>query len=188
MFQTTTPTHPSDDADAAKHFKAIYLGDVDSCRYIDRFEGLPGTETSFTLLGTTFGSADAPLANGIVTVTTNDANGDGKLFGENGIGDRKGFETFTTDRAVDVGGGGVDVDTLSGELTAGGDWTTDGRPSRRHVTAAATVTTTTTAATASRTGTNARRPPVVTSNGAATGSASRSSCQASSVSAIDAAS
>ena len=75
MFQTTTPTHPSGDADAAKHFKAIYLGDVDSCRYIDRFEGLPGTETSFTLLGTTFGSADAPLANGIVTVTTNDANG-----------------------------------------------------------------------------------------------------------------
>lgn len=108
MFQTTTPTHPSDDADAAKHFKAIYLGDVDSCRYIDRFEGLPGTETSFTLLGTTFGSADAPLTNGIVTVTTNDANGDGKLFGENGIGDRKGFETFTTDRAVDVGGGGTD--------------------------------------------------------------------------------
>lgn len=108
MFKTTTPTHPSGDAHMGNHFKAIYLGDVESGKYIDRFEGLPGTETSFTLLGTTFGSADAPLTEGIVTVTPNDANHDGKLFGENGIGDRKGFETFTTDRAVGVSGGKTD--------------------------------------------------------------------------------
>ena len=113
MTNSPKPTIPSDGAACANQFQAIYLGDVDSSQYIDRFEGLPGTETSFTLLGKTFGSVADPLTNGIVTVTANDTNHDGRLFGENGIFDRKGFETFTTDRPLPVTGTGKTDDNFN---------------------------------------------------------------------------
>ena len=81
-------------------FKAIYLGDVHSDQYIDRYEILPGSESAYKLNGTTFGSADDPLAGNIVDITvTNDLNRDGELEGTNFFGF---YDTFKTSRPVEV--------------------------------------------------------------------------------------
>jgi len=88
-------------------FKAIYLGDVHSDKYIDRSEAHPGAETACSLTGTTFGSADHPLAGNIVDITvTGDHNRDGRLEGNNSWGY---YETFKTSPAVDVPQRGTDV-------------------------------------------------------------------------------
>ncbi|MBV0890476.1 Hint domain-containing protein [Paracoccus sp. Z118] len=89
-------------APIGEQFQAIYLGDVKPDQHIDRFEALPGTETSFALLGTTFGSAGAPLTQGIVAITTQDRNGDGMLRGDTLF---RAEETFSTDRPLAVDGG-----------------------------------------------------------------------------------
>ena len=89
-------------------FKAIYLGDVHSDQYIDRYEILPGSETAHCLSGTTFGSHDNPLADNIVDITvTSDLNRDGKLEGNNLFGC---YDTFKTSPAVEV------PDRKSGEV------------------------------------------------------------------------
>ena len=89
-------------------FKAIYLGDVHSDQYIDRYEILPGSESAYKLNGTTFGSADDPLAGNIVDITvTNDLNRDGELEGTNFFGF---YDTFKTSRPVEV------PDRTSGEI------------------------------------------------------------------------
>ena len=88
-------------------FKAIYLGDVHSDQYIDRYEILPGSETAHRLSGTTFGSHDNPLADNIVDITvTSDLNRDGKLEGNNLFGC---YDTFSTSPAVEVPQRGTNV-------------------------------------------------------------------------------
>ena len=87
-------------------FKAIYLGDVHSNQYIDRWELLPGSESACTLSGTTFGSQGDPLAGNIVDITvTRDLNRDGELEGNNLFGC---YDTFKTSPAVDVPQRGTD--------------------------------------------------------------------------------
>ena len=99
-------------------FKAIYLGDVHSDQYIDRYEILPGSETAHRLSGTTFGSHDNPLADNIVDITvTSDLNRDGKLEGNNLFGC---YDTFSTSPAVEV------PDRKSGEVKQVGDFKYDG--------------------------------------------------------------
>lgn len=81
-------------------FKAIYLGDVHSDQYIDRYEILPGSESAHKLSGTTFGSDNDPLAGNIVDITvTRDLNRDGELEGNNLFGC---YDTFKTSRPVEV--------------------------------------------------------------------------------------
>lgn len=81
-------------------FKAIYLGDVHSDQYIDRYEGFPGSESAHTLTGTTFGGPGDALAGNIVDITvTRDLNGDGKLEGNNLFGK---YDMFKTSEPVEV--------------------------------------------------------------------------------------
>lgn len=99
-------------------FKAIYLGDVHSDQYIDRYELLPGSETAHRLSGTTFGSHGDPLADNIVDITiTRDLNRDGKLEGNNLFGC---YDTFRTSRPVEVS------DRNSGQVKQVSDFRYDG--------------------------------------------------------------
>lgn len=81
-------------------FKAIYLGDVHSDQYIDRYEWVPGAESAGKLTGTTFGGPGDALAGNIVDITvTRDLNGDGKLEGNNLFGN---YDMFKTSEPVEV--------------------------------------------------------------------------------------
>ncbi len=102
-FQNSAP----DGASCDNQFQAIYLGDVDANKYIDASEWKEDTESAGHLTGTVFGSESAPLSQNLFTITANDENCDGKLNGENGgfWGHNGYYETFTTDRPVDVDGG-----------------------------------------------------------------------------------
>ena len=70
-------------------FNWIYLGKAAD---IDTAEGNTNAENAGALVGTSYGSAGAPLYNRITSVTTNDTNGDGAL-NQNASA---GSETFTT--------------------------------------------------------------------------------------------
>lgn len=100
MSKYCPPTKPSPSCDAS--FNAIYLGDVHENQYMDRYEGLPGTESAWTLNGQNFkiGAFDEHY----VRITAHDTNNNGSLHGENGIYNHKGFEQFTTDKPVNVTG------------------------------------------------------------------------------------
>lgn len=81
-------------------FKAIYLGDVHDNQYIDRYEGVPGAETAYTLTGTTFGGPGDALAGNVLDITvTSDGNGDGQFEGGNFWGN---YDTFKTSEPVEV--------------------------------------------------------------------------------------
>lgn len=102
---TFYPCPPAGGCDTT--FKAIYLGDVNSDQYIDRWEVIPGAESACRLSGTTFGSSGDPLAGNIVDITvTRDLNGDGKLEGNNLFGC---YDVFKTSPAVDVPQRGTDI-------------------------------------------------------------------------------
>lgn len=98
MSKYCPPTKPDPSCDNS--FDAIYLGDVHSNQYMDAYEGIPGPEKAYTLNGKNFeiGSPEDHL----VRITAHDTNKNGSLQGENGIGDYRGFETFSTDKPVQV--------------------------------------------------------------------------------------
>lgn len=108
MSKYCPPTKPAPSCDNS--FDAIYLGDVHSTQYIDAYEGIPGPEMAHKLNGKNF-EIGAPKDHH-VRITAHDTNKNGSLQGENGVGNYKGFETFTTDKPVQV----TDTDKLVDEF------------------------------------------------------------------------
>lgn len=98
------PPHNKPDPDCDTTFTGIYLGDVHSDQYIDRWEGIPGPEGAYKLNGETFdiGRNGQKLEDHIVKITAHDRDGNGYLHGD--FNNLRGFEKFTTDKAVTVPG------------------------------------------------------------------------------------
>ncbi|HRO15213.1 MAG TPA: Hint domain-containing protein [Paracoccus sp. (in: a-proteobacteria)] len=96
---TKKPPAPLPDS-GDNHFKAIYLGDLDSSQHIDKSEWAWGAENADALNGVTFGGPGAALAGNIVDMTLKDGDGDGELRSENGFWGRAGFEGFSTGQKI----------------------------------------------------------------------------------------